>query len=202
LNYELDTYMDALSGIPQVEKPLMTQKGKATLQKTDIFRKLMWFSYTGDVNWHLVTIEQVNIILKLNETGLQPRSLADLSSEPESDVRDKNEPINADLVRLDKKFPIKSKSKSTNAPKGKFQKPFDGQPQQPRPANQPQQPRPANQPQQPRPANQPQSQTNASVSDELGQQPIKQNKNRNKNRNKNKRPGGENTQQQAGDSAS
>ena len=45
LNYELETYMEALEDIPKVEGPLLTEKGEATLQKTDIFRKIMWFGF-------------------------------------------------------------------------------------------------------------------------------------------------------------
>ena len=50
LNYELETYMDALKYIPEVEKPLLTEQGEARLQKTDIFRKIMWFGYKEDNN--------------------------------------------------------------------------------------------------------------------------------------------------------
>ena len=47
LNYELETYMEALEDIPKVEGPLLTEKGEATLQKTDIFRKIMWFGFAS-----------------------------------------------------------------------------------------------------------------------------------------------------------
>src|ERR1700712_4415302 len=44
LNYELDTYMDALKEFPDMDgKKLTTKKGDAFLQKTDIFRRTMWF---------------------------------------------------------------------------------------------------------------------------------------------------------------
>ena len=43
LNYELETYLDALRDIPTVSRPLQTQRGDAYLQKTDIFRRMMWF---------------------------------------------------------------------------------------------------------------------------------------------------------------
>jgi cell fate regulator YaaT (PSP1 superfamily) len=46
LNYELETYMDALKDIPTIEKPLQTLKGEALLQKTDIFKRVMvWLSW-------------------------------------------------------------------------------------------------------------------------------------------------------------
>ena len=51
LNYELDTYMEALKDIPEVSRPLETQKGLAKLQKTDIFRKIMWFGYDDENTW-------------------------------------------------------------------------------------------------------------------------------------------------------
>ncbi len=48
LNYELETYIDALRDIPTVDAPLKTKKGVATLQKTDIFKKIMWFGFDKD----------------------------------------------------------------------------------------------------------------------------------------------------------
>ncbi len=74
LNYELDTYLDALKDIPEV-KYLRTQEGEAQLQKTDIFKKLMWFSYNSENVWYALNIEEVNLILKLNEKNEFPPSL-------------------------------------------------------------------------------------------------------------------------------
>ncbi|MFB0909565.1 MAG: regulatory iron-sulfur-containing complex subunit RicT, partial [Flavobacterium sp.] len=48
LNYELDTYMDALKGFPDFETKLVTEKGDAICQKQDIFKGLMWFAYTNN----------------------------------------------------------------------------------------------------------------------------------------------------------
>jgi hypothetical protein len=48
LNYELETYMDALKGIPTIEGRLKTKKGDAVLQKTDIFKRMMWFGIVGE----------------------------------------------------------------------------------------------------------------------------------------------------------
>ena len=74
LNYELDTYLDALKDIPEV-KSLRTQEGEAQLQKTDIFKKLMWFSYDSENVWHPLSIEEVSKILSLNEKNEFPPSL-------------------------------------------------------------------------------------------------------------------------------
>ena len=108
LNYELETYLDALSDIPAVEKPLKTEKGNAILQKTDIFRRIMWFSYNNDINWHSLPIHKVVEIMKMNEKGILPNSLEDLNLAATL-VVDKNAPRNSDLDRLDKKYTDKGK---------------------------------------------------------------------------------------------
>lgn len=108
LNYELETYLDALSDIPTVEKPLKTEKGIAVLQKTDIFRRIMWFSYNNDINWHSLPIHKVVEIMKMNERGVIPTSLDDLNL-LDTTVTDKNAPRNSDLDRLDKKYTDKGK---------------------------------------------------------------------------------------------
>ncbi len=113
LNYELETYLDALSDIPTVEKPLKTEKGNAVLQKTDIFRRIMWFSYNNDINWHSLPIHQVVEIMKMNEKGILPNSLEDLNL-IDSIVVDKNAPRNSDLDRLDKKYTDKNRKSKPN----------------------------------------------------------------------------------------
>jgi cell fate regulator YaaT (PSP1 superfamily) len=75
LNYELETYMDALKDIPTLEKPLNTQKGPAHLYKTDIFKKLMWFAYNEETIWHPVTVKRVFEVMEMNEKGIAPATL-------------------------------------------------------------------------------------------------------------------------------
>jgi cell fate regulator YaaT (PSP1 superfamily) len=136
LNYELETYLDALSDIPTVEKPLKTEKGIAVLQKTDIFRRIMWFSYNNDINWHSLPIHQVVEIMKMNEKGILPNSLEDLNL-IDSIVVDKNAPRNSDLDRLDKKYTDKGKKPQQNSG-NKNQQNRSNQPQQNRGNNNPQ----------------------------------------------------------------
>lgn len=45
LNYELDTYIDALADFPKRADVLRTKFGKAVLIKTDIFKGLMYYAY-------------------------------------------------------------------------------------------------------------------------------------------------------------
>jgi len=68
LNYELDSYMDALSNFPKQNQKLYTEKGTAICQKVDIFKGLMWFCYDGEwMNWHTLTTEQVHEIVAKNK---------------------------------------------------------------------------------------------------------------------------------------
>src|SRR5690554_559150 len=106
LNYELDTYMEALRGIPTIEKPIQTKKGSLALQKTDIFRKIMWFSYSADNIWHPISTSRVAEIIALNKKGVKPDTLIDDVLEIEDSVQ-----INSDLIKLDRKFSSPKKKK-------------------------------------------------------------------------------------------
>jgi len=75
LNYELDSYMDALKDFPRNIERIETQLGTAYLQKTDIFKKLMWFSYPGEENWIALTTTRVKEISQLNKEGIKPEEL-------------------------------------------------------------------------------------------------------------------------------
>ena len=103
LNYELDTYLQELKDIPKVERDLQTLKGYARLQKTDIFRKLMWFAYSGDEsNWVKIDIARVNYILEQNKAGNKPVALTE--DEEVLLVQHENEVKNEDLIELDRKY--------------------------------------------------------------------------------------------------
>jgi cell fate regulator YaaT (PSP1 superfamily) len=107
LNYELETYMEALEDIPKIEGPLLTDKGEATLQKTDIFRKIMWFGFNEENTWYPLNIQRVNQILRMNQEGKKPATL-------EIDVEAQKIPVetlNSDLARMDQKFKGKSKKR-------------------------------------------------------------------------------------------
>jgi cell fate regulator YaaT (PSP1 superfamily) len=78
LNYELDTYMDALKHIPDNVNVLKTEKGDARLQKTDIFKKIMWFSYPREEAWVPMPIAKVKEIQQLNREGVIPADLGEV----------------------------------------------------------------------------------------------------------------------------
>jgi hypothetical protein len=114
--------MEALKDIPEIEAPLMTLKGDAVLQKTDIFRKIMWFGYKEETTWYPLNIVRVNEILEWNRSGRKPANLEE-NQEAEKAAAG---PLNSDLQDLDKKFRDKSKKKKKhterhrrdNGPKG------------------------------------------------------------------------------------
>ncbi len=110
LNYELETYIDAIRDIPTVDKPLLTEKGEATVQKTDIFRRIMWFSYPNETNWYAISCTQVAEIQKMNQQGLKPLGLENLEQQSDTPAQTRSGSINNDLERLDKKFSDKRRS--------------------------------------------------------------------------------------------
>lgn len=129
LNYELDTYMDALKYIPDNVNVLKTEKGDARLQKTDIFKKTMWFSYPGEESWIPLTIEKVKEIQQKNKDGVIPEDLGEII-EPETQpvkALDYENVVGQDsLTRLDDKSKSKKKKKkksSGNGPQGNDRKP-------------------------------------------------------------------------------
>jgi len=75
LNYELDTYMDALKGFPTNAESLELATGRVFLQKKDIFRNLMWYSFGSSNKQYPLTIERVQEIQNLNKEGIKPEEL-------------------------------------------------------------------------------------------------------------------------------
>jgi len=75
LNYELDTYLDALQYFPDNCDTLQVTKGAANLIKRDIFRNLMWYSLPDSTKQYPLTIERVKKIKSLNEQGVIPDEL-------------------------------------------------------------------------------------------------------------------------------
>ncbi|SDK76335.1 Cell fate regulator YaaT, PSP1 superfamily (controls sporulation, competence, biofilm development) [Salinimicrobium catena] len=106
LNYELDTYLDALKDFPKSDIKLHTKKGTAVCQKIDIFKGLLWYAYEGDwSNWHTLTAEQANDIIKKNSKKESVNSLeeyaVDLQQESKTDFT--NAVGQDSLTRFDKK---------------------------------------------------------------------------------------------------
>jgi cell fate regulator YaaT (PSP1 superfamily) len=75
LNYELDTYLDALQGFPENADMLQVARGTATLIKKDIFKNLMWYVLPDSSKQYPLTIERVRKIRSLNNQNIVPDEL-------------------------------------------------------------------------------------------------------------------------------
>ena len=75
LNYELDTYLDALQHFPDNADSFETAKGTAFLIKKDIFKNLMWYIIQGGSKHYPLTIQRVKDIKRLNAQGIKPEEL-------------------------------------------------------------------------------------------------------------------------------
>ena len=96
LNYELDTYMDALQFFPEDADMIEMAKSRAFLVKKDIFKNLMWYTLPDSNKQYPLTIERVKKIKELNKQGIRPEDL-----EPVEVVTNKPkeiEPVYADVV--------------------------------------------------------------------------------------------------------
>lgn len=69
LNYELDTYLDALQQFPDNADALDTARGTAHLIKKDIFKNLMWYVLPESNKQYPLTIQRVKEIKRLNSRG-------------------------------------------------------------------------------------------------------------------------------------
>lgn len=96
LNYELDTYMDALRFFPDDADNIEIATSRAYLVKKDIFRNLMWYSMPDSNKQYPLTIERVKKIKELNRQGIKPESLEPV--EVTSNKPKEIEPVYADVV--------------------------------------------------------------------------------------------------------
>ncbi|HEU4719640.1 MAG TPA: regulatory iron-sulfur-containing complex subunit RicT [Bacteroidia bacterium] len=181
LNYELDSYLDAIRDFPETAD-IETSRGRARHQKTDIFRGIMWYSFADEPDQFIpLSTDRVKEIIKLNKEGVKPEDIGAVKDKKEAVEKapDFENVVGQDsLTRFDK-----SKKKKRRKPSG--QRNTGGQPQntqqKPQQKNpQQKQPRPQQQKNQPRPNN-PQQQNQQ-----------KNNPQRNQRRNRPPRPGGGN----------
>lgn len=216
LNYELDTYMDALRVFPDHAETLHTTQGYAVLLKKDIFKNLMWYGYRGSSKQYPLTIERVKEIQKLNKEGKKPDELQPVELETNAnkagvkvEMGFVNDVGQISLKALEKNSRRKAagnkpqqqgtSAKGGSAPQqkqGQQPKPQQQKAPQPKPQGQ-QQPKPQQKQGQPQQPNQPQQrlqpQSELGAGNKPTPQPQKQGQqqggqpNRN-NRNRNQRP--------------
>lgn len=122
LNYELDSYLDALRDFPKNYNRLKTKKGDAFFQKMDIFRRKLWYSYAeGGLEWIALDASKVKEILADNEKNIFPEALEEfkeatvnVTSEVYSDVVGEDS-----LTRFDHKKGSKRKKRNPRRNRGR-----------------------------------------------------------------------------------
>lgn len=124
LNYELDTYMDALKDFPNDARRLQTVIGNAELVKTDIFKKLMMYTYPtlSDNTIYALTVDKVKEIQEQNQRGEKPESLEYLAAQMAillDDADEETEPdfesdLTDNLNRFDERKKKKKKKPNNN----------------------------------------------------------------------------------------
>jgi hypothetical protein len=148
LNYELDTYLDALQFFPTDCDTLEVAKGRAFLVKKDIFRNLMWYTLPESNKQYPLAIETVKKIKAQNRDGIRPEELetAEVITSKPKEV----EPLYADIVgQISLRSLEKNSRKRREKEKGQQQRQAGNSPKQ---AGQPNQARGQNQrPEQRRP---------------------------------------------------
>lgn len=90
LNFELDSYLDALKDFPSSSVTIETEQGKAFCIKVDVFKQRMWFTYQGNsVTWYDFTIDEVKTLMDKNKRGIKIESLEGFKQEkakPDTDL--------------------------------------------------------------------------------------------------------------------
>jgi cell fate regulator YaaT (PSP1 superfamily) len=116
LNYELETYHEAIKSFPNEKVKLKTESGLASLKKIDILKGTAWYCYEKSFDWIPLDLNRVNEIIALNKKGRTPETLSDTAKgaeiafktlEYKDDLLGEN-----DLTRMD------HKNKKTNKKRG------------------------------------------------------------------------------------
>lgn len=156
LNYELDTYLDALKDFPDDCDVIETTNGNATLQKRDIFKSLMWYSFdSASAKQYPLTITRVKEIRQMNKQGikaeeLKPVEVVSNKPEAETDLGFADVVGQISLRSLEKASQKrKQKSRDNKQKEGKDTKPKGGPQGQGGQQSQQQQARPQRDPKQP-----------------------------------------------------
>ncbi|MCF6212985.1 MAG: hypothetical protein L3J45_03065 [Flavobacteriaceae bacterium] len=104
LNYELDTYIEALRKFPRTDTVLNTESGIALFQKMDIFKGLLWYAYKDNpINWHAIPAEHANEIIAANKEGKKGNSLEDYTLDAVNDAISFTDAVGQEsLTRFDK----------------------------------------------------------------------------------------------------
>ncbi len=114
LNYELSAYLDAREDFPDTNIPLKTENGEAYHFKSDIHRKMLWYSFHKEYpeNVTAVSVSRAHEVIKLNREGKKTARLTDETFVAETKPLEFENQMGQDsLTRFDDKNPRKKKKK-------------------------------------------------------------------------------------------
>jgi cell fate regulator YaaT (PSP1 superfamily) len=133
INYELKCYADARLDFPNTEIPLEIFDGTAFHSKTDVYRRLMWYSFSKDdsINLIPVPVERVSEIMELNKKGVKVKKLIETEEERQKDLSYHNPVGQESVTRFqDNKPPQTHRHKKRHKPRQPGQNPQGPQGQQ------------------------------------------------------------------------
>jgi cell fate regulator YaaT (PSP1 superfamily) len=105
LNYENEMYLEALKEFPNQNIVLKSKKGDAEYQKSDVFKRIMWYSYRGDNSSMMaIPLEKVQEIISSNTAGTVPEQLEDFAVTMEQKTDYVNAIEQEELSRFDEEF--------------------------------------------------------------------------------------------------
>jgi cell fate regulator YaaT (PSP1 superfamily) len=116
LNYELDSYLDALSHFPSSSTTLDTEKGRAFCIKIDVFKKKMWFAYVdSSMAWYDFDIDLVKKLMAKNKRGEKILPLEDLK-QPDTPIQTIDLIQENNMDRFEKKNRGNNRNRNQNRP--------------------------------------------------------------------------------------
>jgi hypothetical protein len=113
LNYELDTYLDALQYFPEDADVIEVARGRAFLVKKDIFRNLMWYTMADSTKHYPLSIETVKKIKEQNKQGIKPEALETVEI-----VSEKPKEVEPEFVDVVGQITLKSLDKNNRKRRG------------------------------------------------------------------------------------
>jgi len=130
INYENDCYLDYQKALPDNVNELYTKKGRAFLQKIDVLRGFMGYSYADSPgSIVMLTTERVKEIKEANIRNVRPNDLIDeqQAGDPNSASREKRpfemeNNLEDSLTRFDQPAGKSRKKKKKNRPGKNFNK--------------------------------------------------------------------------------
>lgn len=119
LNFEQETYTEALEKFPNSRQNLKTKEGEAFFRKIDILSGVMYYSYTtAPENFIRLTKEDVIEILDLNKKNVLPLSLEVYTGQVEEGIKYEQVVGQDDLSRFDN---VNQKKKNKNKNRNNFE---------------------------------------------------------------------------------